>query len=384
MYDVIVCGAGPAGLTFAENVAEKGFDVFVLEKRMAIGEPRHDSGASYTGTVTEHGLTMDVVANTCNGVIFETPTKRIQRVFETDDVGCILARRTFARALTMKALDAGVVINMRSTVLEFTGEGVKYKRYGSTTEVAGRLIVDATGGEHSLLARQMGLSRYTGKKTATVEYEVFCRKIDNPNIAHHGLGDYAPRGYAWMYPTSEKSAIVGCSRINDTVSNVRETLHTFIKKVVAPRAERPQPVEVHSCVNRDCHPEKTFTDKLLVIGSAAKHNNPLWNEGIRYVMHQAKRNAAICSELLEKDALTAKDLKRCEDDWVKDRGSLWGYLKNVHEKGSRLTNKQWDDLLDVLERVDDTLFIKICKSEVTKMDIIKLSRKLASLISTWK
>lgn len=384
MYDVIVCGGGPAGLTFAKNVAEKGFDILVLEKRMAIGEPRHDTGATYTGTVTEHGLTMDVVANTCNGVIFETPTKKIQRVFETDDVGCILDRRTFARALAMKALDAGAVIQVCSTVSTFTGGGVQYNRFGNTAEVSGRLTVDATGGENSLIARQMGLSHHTGKKTTTVEYEIFCKEIDNPNIAHHGLGDYAPRGYAWMYPTGEKSAIVGCSRINDSVPHVRETLTQFLKKVVATRAVAPQPVEVHSCTNKDYLPEKTYADNLLIIGSAAKHNNPLWNEGIRYVMRQAKRSAKICTELLEKDELTAEDLKQCENDWKKNRGTMWGYLKNVHEKGARLTNEQWDDLLEILETVDDALFIKICKSEVTRMDILKFSRKLAALMSTWK
>ena len=62
MYDVIVCGGGPAGLTFSRYVAEKGFTVLVLEKKKTIGEPRHDSGATYPGTVTEHGLPMKVVA----------------------------------------------------------------------------------------------------------------------------------------------------------------------------------------------------------------------------------------------------------------------------------------------------------------------------------
>ncbi|MBU7046285.1 MAG: NAD(P)-binding protein, partial [Theionarchaea archaeon] len=37
MYDVIVCGGGPAGLTFSRYVAEKGFTVLVLEKKRTIG-----------------------------------------------------------------------------------------------------------------------------------------------------------------------------------------------------------------------------------------------------------------------------------------------------------------------------------------------------------
>jgi hypothetical protein len=63
---------------------------------------------------------------------------------------------------------------------------------------------------------------------------------------------------------------------------------------------------------------------------------------------------------------------------------MWDYLKDVHEKGSRLTNEQWDSLLDVLESVDDALFIRICKSELTRKDIVKSSVKLAKLVAAWK
>jgi digeranylgeranylglycerophospholipid reductase len=381
MYDVVVCGGGPCGLTFSRYVAEKGFDVVVLEKKRTVGEPRHDSGATYPETICEHGLPIDVVANRCNGVVFETPTRHIRREFSEE--GYILDRRRFDRVLAQKAVDAGVVIEVGAHVSGGDGR-VHYRKFGRVHEVEGRLTVDATGGENSVLAVQKGLSHPTGKATTTVEYEVFCRKIDTPTIAHHGLGDFAPHGYAWIYPTGDKSAVVGCSQIGEQPAAVRNTLEYFMKTVLERRAHHPVPVEIHVCTNSDYTHEKTYADRLLVMGSAAKHNNPLWNEGIRFVMHQAKRNADICSKLLEKDRLTAKDLKACEDDWKKNRGSMWDYLKDVHEKGSRLTNEQWDSLLDVLESVDDALFIRICKSELTRKDIVKSSVKLAKLVAAWK
>ena len=381
MYDVIVCGGGPAGLTFSRYVAEKGFTVLVLEKKKTIGEPRHDSGATYPGTVTEHGLPLEVVANACNGVIFETPTKKIKREFKEE--GYILNRREFDRQLALKALDNGVDLQVCSRVVK-VDDAVYYRQLGDTQETKYRLAVDATGGETSWIAAQKGLSRPTGIFTTTVEYEVFCKEMDSPHIAHHGLGDYAPFGYAWFYPTGDRSAVVGCSRKEGTPPQVKEALQTFVKNVVEKRATHVRPVEIHMCTNKDYQPERTYADRLLVIGSAAKHNNPLWNEGIRYVMHQAKRNAEICSKLLEKDTLQARDLKACEDDWKKNRGSMWDYLKDLHEKGARLTNEQWDDLLGVLETVDDDLFIRICKSELTRKDVLKSSIKLAKLVASWK
>ncbi|MBP1746699.1 MAG: geranylgeranyl reductase, partial [Deltaproteobacteria bacterium] len=42
--DVLVIGAGPAGLWAAQKVAESGFNVIIIEEHLAIGLQKHCSG----------------------------------------------------------------------------------------------------------------------------------------------------------------------------------------------------------------------------------------------------------------------------------------------------------------------------------------------------
>jgi len=44
VHDVIIIGAGPAGLAGARALAERGRDVLVLEEHQAIGYPVHCTG----------------------------------------------------------------------------------------------------------------------------------------------------------------------------------------------------------------------------------------------------------------------------------------------------------------------------------------------------
>ena len=39
--EVIIVGAGPAGATCAQRLAEEGIDVLILERRAIVGNPAH-------------------------------------------------------------------------------------------------------------------------------------------------------------------------------------------------------------------------------------------------------------------------------------------------------------------------------------------------------
>ena len=55
-YDVLVAGAGPAGLAIAEPLAERGYSVLVCEKAPEIGKPVRTSGGSWIEDLRALGL----------------------------------------------------------------------------------------------------------------------------------------------------------------------------------------------------------------------------------------------------------------------------------------------------------------------------------------
>ena len=63
MKDVIVVGAGPAGLYTALRAAEAGLDVLVLEEHPEIGMPTHCTGVVSAETNRLYKIPDDVVLN---------------------------------------------------------------------------------------------------------------------------------------------------------------------------------------------------------------------------------------------------------------------------------------------------------------------------------
>src|SRR5215831_7031614 len=55
-YDAIVAGAGPAGLSVAAAVAQRGLSVLVLEQNHEIGSPIRTSGGSFIDDLDSLGI----------------------------------------------------------------------------------------------------------------------------------------------------------------------------------------------------------------------------------------------------------------------------------------------------------------------------------------
>ena len=154
--DVAIVGAGPAGLTAAWLLAEKGFSVLVLERALGAGGGMRGGSMLLPVGLIEEGRAASIAREA--GVKLEKAAEGIYVVDPTE----------LAAKLTCKAVDAGALIvpgvEVEDLVVEGEGPDIKVKGVVANLAPAldlgwhidplfieARAVVDATGHDANLL-----------------------------------------------------------------------------------------------------------------------------------------------------------------------------------------------------------------------------------------
>ncbi|WP_435143889.1 digeranylgeranylglycerophospholipid reductase [Halobaculum sp. P14] len=330
-FDVVIAGAGPAGAQCARDLADRDYDVLVLETENEDEFPRQ-SNKSTAGTFPSmmgaFGVPDDVVMNFTDSVVLESPNDH----FVQEQPGAVLEFADFKRFLVRDGRENGAEyrFDSRATAPVTDDGAVVGVRYNGDEEVRADVVVDATG-PAAPLAKQVGVSDLERENQAIgIEWEMEGVDVDHPDYADLTDGmmlrldhDLAPGGYSWIFHTGGDTAKVGLCYIqnekyhsNTDGMSIDDYLEHWLE--TDPRFADAEKLagKQHRGSAHIQPPGELSTAGFMAIGDTVPSIDPLWGEGIHKGMKSARAAAVTADRCLTGGVDTsAAEMSVYDDLW---------------------------------------------------------------------
>jgi digeranylgeranylglycerophospholipid reductase len=326
-YDVAVVGAGPAGATAARFAAERGLSVLLIEKRQEIGSPVR-CAEGINGEMLSQFLEPEErwISARVSKVQITTAETGETRSLAGDEVGYILERRVFDRALSEKAVSAGAHLLVKTgveglIVNEGAVKGIRAFDGRTEMDIETKVVIGADGVE-SRAGQWAGLDCLLRPRDCLVCAQYMLAGIDvDPQCCYYYLGEsVAPGGYAWVFPKGERCANVGLGVQADLAeSSALEYLVRFISE--QPWLEQGSPVTlVTGNVPVGVAAGNIVTDGLMLVGDAARQADPLTGGGIASAMLAGRLAAEVAAGAVQQGDASSAVLLEYQRRWQEGRG----------------------------------------------------------------
>ena len=310
--DVLVIGGGPAGSTAAALLAERGYQVTLLEKAH---HPRFHIGESLLPAnlplLEKLGVADAVKAIGMEkwGAEFVSPWHDHMQVFEFADamdkslpMAYQVRRSEFDEILIRNASkkNARVVEGCQVQDVDFlpdnAGALIRARNDdGSVETVHARFVLDASGRE-TFLGNRFKAKQRNKQHNSTAIYGHFSGAARNPGKAEGNITIFwFDHGWFWYIPLADGTTSVGAvSWPYYLKTRNKKPLEQFLHETIAlcaPLRERLQhaqlvsPVEATGNFSYVC--DRTHGSNYLLLGDAYTFIDPVFSSGVMLAMHSA-------------------------------------------------------------------------------------------------
>lgn len=342
-FDLIVVGAGPAGCAAAFTAAKLGISVLLLEEHPKIGIPLACAEGLSRSTIKGYlEIKREWISQELSGSIVRGPDGDEFKI-EYPNVGWVLNRRVFDPALAKMAVAHGTVLKISSKAIGIEGNEVVVNESGTKKRYKFKFLIGADG-VASHVGRWMGIDTRLDLNEIEVCAEYLIEDIDiSPQYTYLIFGEeYAPGGYAWIFPKSPSSANIGLGIAPiRTKKPAKYFLDRWVKKEF-PSGEIKERIfgGVPAKVLKDFSGRNFF-----LIGDAARFTDPLSGAGIANGIKSgviAGRNAVL--RLREKKDSFKSEIKHI----ILNEVRFHHKVRNVYLK---LTDREYKEICKIGKKI---------------------------------
>ncbi len=379
-YDLTVVGAGPAGLEAAKTVANRGWDVAVLESESENDYPAQ-SNKSTAGTfprmMGDFNIPDEVVMHNTDSVVLESP----DNFYSQPQTGSVLEFGDFKEYLMEEAVDSGAEMYFDSRVNgPIVEEGdIQGVLYNGDQEIYSDIVIDAAGPSAPIAQDdEVGFIDLDPEKRA-VGWEYLLEDVDLDADGYADLNDsmmlrldhdIAPGGYSWIFHTGEDQAKVGLCYIDNNAHreyggedfNILDSLEEWIVDDIRfPEVSDREDIEELERHQGSAHiqmPERVSNEGVMGVGDTVSTVDPLWGEGIDVGMKSGKQAGITALEALghkrhggeadTSESMMGRYDKRWDENVAPNR---WRRDFMTHLLYNA-DNERYDDLMDKLESLE--------------------------------
>lgn len=375
IFDLVIIGAGPAGLFLAKELSGDKFKILVLDKKKNAGDIQYKTAGSFINP-KEWNLPQDIFYS-INRVCFFSNNFSVRKeviAYSIDRKKLLFYLEKEAR----KNPNFKIEYNTLVQDLDFKKDKINFISYLKNKKikrVSAKIFVDCSG-LSAVLGKKLGISPKNPILCLGCEYLVPLKK--EPYTIDLFVGKNFRGGYGWILPVSKKRALVGYGTIyKKDFKNIEERLKKMWNILRVKERCSLVPMEKHIGLLITGNPLKVLRrSNLIIIGDSALQANPLIGEGVRFVMDSARIASKYIKESIIKNNLRLID--NYQKEWVKKYYKKYklAFLIQKELKKFSFSDKKMDRGVEELSKISNSDFLKIISGEINRSFIFKIAKSI--------
>ena len=341
MHDIIVVGGGPAGTLAARSLADKKYDVLVLEEHSSAGVPLHCTGLISDDTIRMSGVRPDIL-NTLYGMEVVFPSGQ-SIVIKSDKIKArIVDRIDMDIKMAEAAEDAGARFSYSDKYLSHTvGEQVSVESESGTHRA--KVLVGADGAS-SAVAASMGGDNKPKEMIRGIQADVNYRMEDQEIFRIYVGSNVAPGFFAWEIPCGTFTRIGLCT------SWSAGSPSGYLSKMLVERGLQNRVIQVYSGKIPFGGRPTIFGDRCMLLGDATGMVKPLSGGGLYPAFRATEHLVNTLVNCMDSDSLFSRELSEyerlCSEDFGKELEKAFTLRKRFKNMSDADFNKVYDYVMN--------------------------------------